>query len=60
MYEKRLKAYKAVGYRVVPPHRAVDGQAELRFAEIEQIAVQTAIAFEKARGCRWKINSDAT
>jgi len=31
----------------------LDGaQADLRFAEIERIAVQAAIAFEEARGCR--------
>jgi superfamily II DNA or RNA helicase len=52
MYQKRLNAYKAVGYRVVEPHGEGDAQGDLRFAEIEQIAVQAAIAFEQARGCR--------
>lgn len=52
MYEKRLKAYKAVGYRVAPPRGAEDVQADLRFAKIEHIAVQAAIAFEQARGFR--------
>ena len=51
MYEKRVKAYKAVGYTIT---RAGDdqAQAELRFAAIEQIAVREAIAFEEARGCK--------
>ncbi|HEU4388524.1 MAG TPA: DUF3883 domain-containing protein [Blastocatellia bacterium] len=52
MFQKRLNAYKAVGYRVVEPHGESDSQGDLRFAEIEQIAVQAAIAFEQARGCR--------
>jgi superfamily II DNA or RNA helicase len=52
MYEKRLKAYKAVGYTVSRPSIAEDVQADLRFAEIEHIAVRVAIAFEEARGCR--------
>jgi superfamily II DNA or RNA helicase len=51
MYEKRLKAYKAVGYRVVQESGLDESQADLKFAEIERIAVQTAIAFEEARGC---------
>ncbi len=50
MYEKRLKAYKAVGYSVRPGEDPA--QADLRFAEIERIAVQAAIAFEEARGCK--------
>ncbi len=52
MYEKRLKAYKAVGYTVVQESGMDESQVDLKFAEIEGIAVQTAIAFEKARGCR--------
>jgi superfamily II DNA or RNA helicase len=52
MYEKRLKAYKAVGYTVARPKGPEDAQADLRFAEIEHIAVHAAIAFEEARGCR--------
>ncbi len=50
MHEKRLKAYQAVGYKVV--QSLDEAQADLRFAEIERIAVQTAIAFEEARGCK--------
>ena len=52
MYEKRLKAYKAIGYTVARPSGEQDAQADLRFAEIEHIAVRAAIAFEEARGCR--------
>jgi superfamily II DNA or RNA helicase len=52
MYEKRLKAYKAVGYTVARPSGEQDAQADLRFAEIEHIAVRAAIVFEEARGCR--------
>jgi superfamily II DNA or RNA helicase len=50
MYEKRVKAYNAVGYTVVRP--SSEAQADLRFATIERIAVQAAIAFEEARGSR--------
>jgi len=52
MYEKRLKAYKAVGYSVVRPSNGPEAQADLRFATIERIAVQAAVAFEEARGCK--------
>ncbi|MGH9824018.1 MAG: TOTE conflict system archaeo-eukaryotic primase domain-containing protein, partial [Blastocatellia bacterium] len=52
MYQKRLKAYKAVGYTVVESSDQQDEQADLRFAEIEQLAVRAAIAFEEERGCR--------
>ncbi len=52
MYERRLKAYKAVGYTVSRPPDEIDEQADLKFAAIEQIAVQAAIAFEEARGCK--------
>ena len=52
MYEKRLKAYKAIGYTVATPAGEQDAQADLRFAEIEHIAVRAAIVFEEARGCR--------
>ena len=55
MYEKRLKAYKAIGYTVARPSAAEDAQADLRFAEIEHIAVRAAIDFEEARG--WRIES---
>ncbi|MGH9958415.1 MAG: protein NO VEIN domain-containing protein [Pyrinomonadaceae bacterium] len=48
MYERRVKAYEAVGYTVTRQ----EAQADLRFATIERIAVQTAIAFEEARGCK--------
>ena len=51
MYEKRLKAYKAVGYTVVQESGLDESQVDLKFAEIERIAVQTAIAFEESRGC---------
>ncbi len=50
MYEKRLKAYKAVGYTVTRPSGEQEAQADLRFVAIERIAVQAAIAFEEARG----------
>jgi superfamily II DNA or RNA helicase len=52
MYEKRLRAYKAVGYTVTRPTGEQEAQADLRFAAIERIAVQAAIAFEEARGCK--------
>jgi len=52
MYEKRLKAYKAVGYTVARSPGELDEQADLKFAAIEKIAVQAAIAFEEARGCK--------
>ncbi len=52
MYEKRLKAYEAVGYNVARPSGEPDAQADLRFATIERIAVQAVIAFEEARGCK--------
>ncbi len=55
MYDKRLKAYKAVGYTVAQPSAEPDAQGDLRFATIERIAVQAAIAFEEARG--WKVES---
>src|SRR5258708_7481384 len=52
MYEKRLKAYKAVGYTVTRPSGEQEAQVDLRFAAIERIAVQAAIAFEEARGSK--------
>ena len=52
MYDKRLKAYKAVGYTVVQQSAEQDAQCDLRFATIERIAVQAAIAFEEGRGCK--------
>ncbi len=52
MYEKRLRAYKAVGYTVARPCGQQEAQADLRFAAIERVAVHAAIAFEEARGCR--------
>jgi len=52
MYEKRLKAYKAVGYTVTRPADEQEAQADLRFAAIERVAVHAAIAFEEARGCK--------
>ncbi len=52
MYEKRLKAYKVVGYTVVQASGMDESQIDLKFAEIERIAVRMAIAFEEARGCR--------
>ena len=51
MYEKRIKAYEAVGYTVAWPSAQPEAQADLRFATIERIAVEAAIAFEEARGC---------
>ena len=51
MYEKRLKAYKAVGYTVAGSGEP-EAQADLKFAAIERIAVEAAIAFEEARGCK--------
>lgn len=52
MYEKRLKTYKAASYSVAPPSGEQDTQADLRFATIERIAIQAAIAYEEARGCK--------
>ncbi len=52
MYEKRLKAYKAVGYAVVQPSTEQEAQSDLKFATIERIAVQAAITFEEGRGCK--------
>ena len=52
MYEKRLRAYQAAGYAAVRPYGESDAQGDFRFAEIEHIAVRTAIAFEEARGCK--------
>ena len=52
MYEKRLKAYEAVGYTVARSPNGPEAQADLRFATIERIAVQAAVAFEEARGCK--------
>jgi superfamily II DNA or RNA helicase len=52
MYEKRVKAYETVGYSVAPPSGEPEAQADLRFATIERIAVQAAVAFEEARGCK--------
>src|SRR5262249_11209965 len=60
MYEKRLKAYAAVGYTVARSSGDQDPQADLRFAEIEQIAVRTATAFEEARGCKVETVESAT
>lgn len=51
MYAKRLEAYKAVGYTVAWSGEP-EAQADLKFAAIERIAVQAAIAFEEARGCK--------
>jgi superfamily II DNA or RNA helicase len=55
MYEKRLKAYTVVGYTVTRPSDDQETQADLRFAEIEHIAVHAATAFEEGRG--WKVES---
>jgi len=52
MHERRLKAYKAVGYTIVRSADEQEAQADLKFAAIERIAVQAAIAFEEARGCK--------
>ena len=52
MYERRLRAYKAVGYTVTRPSGEQESQADLRFGVIERIAVQAAIAFEEARGSK--------
>ncbi len=51
MYERRVKAYEAVGYSVARPSGEPEAQADLRFATIERIAVQAVIAFEEALGC---------
>lgn len=60
MYEKRLKAYKAVGYCLASQSAETDRQADLRFATIERVAVEAAIAFEEARGCKVEsVESDA-
>src|SRR5215211_2665162 len=60
MYEKRVKAYEAVGYSVARRSGKPEAQADLRFATIERIAVQAAIAFEEARGCKVEIVEDDT
>ena len=52
MYEKRVRAYGAVGYTVARPSGEAEAQVDLRFATIERIAVQAAIAFEAARGSK--------
>jgi superfamily II DNA or RNA helicase len=52
MYEKRVKAYESVGYRVAGHSAEPEAQADLSFATIERIAVQAVIAFEEARGCK--------
>lgn len=46
-----------MGYTVTRHSGEQDPQADLRFAEIEHIAVQAAIAFEEARGS--KVESDS-
>lgn len=51
MYEKRLKAYKAVGYTVARPPGEQATQSDLSFVTIERTAVEAVIAFEQARGC---------
>jgi len=51
MYDRRVKAYEAVGYTMTRPSGDQEAQADLRFATIERIAVQAAIAFEEARSC---------
>jgi superfamily II DNA or RNA helicase len=55
MYEKRLKAYKAVGYCLARHPAESDTQAHLKFATVERVAVEAAIAFEEARG--WRVES---
>jgi superfamily II DNA or RNA helicase len=52
MYEKRVKAYEAVGYSMARSSVEPESQADFRFATIERIAVQAAVAFEEARGCQ--------
>ncbi|MFY9611079.1 MAG: hypothetical protein WAU45_21015 [Blastocatellia bacterium] len=52
LYERRLKAHKPAGYTINRTSGEQDAQADLRFAEIEHIAVRAAIVFEEARGCR--------
>jgi superfamily II DNA or RNA helicase len=52
MYEKRVKAYKAVGYTVVRSSDDQEAQADLKFATVERTAIQAVIAFEEARGFR--------
>lgn len=52
MYKRRIKGYEAVGYTVARPSGESEAQADLRFATIERIAVQTVVAFEEARGCK--------
>jgi len=52
MYEKRVKGYEAVGYTVARPRGEPETQADLKFATIERIAVQAAVACEEARGCK--------
>jgi hypothetical protein len=40
-----------VGFTMTRPSSELEAQADLRFATIERIAVQAAIAFEEARYC---------
>jgi superfamily II DNA or RNA helicase len=49
MYERRLKAYRSIGYAVEEPPEAEELR---RWAEVERTAVETAMAHEKARGFR--------
>ncbi|MBI4468108.1 MAG: DUF3883 domain-containing protein [Acidobacteria bacterium] len=55
MYEKRVRAYKAMGYTVVTPAGLEGAQADLRFAAIERAAIQAVTAFEESRG--WSVES---
>ena len=54
MYDRRVRSYKAIGYAVKeskPPRRA----DELKFAEIERVAIQAVTDYESSRG--WQVES---
>lgn len=54
MYDRRVRSYKAIGYLVEdcePPRRA----SELKFAEIERVAIQAVRDYESSRG--WRVES---
>ncbi len=55
MYEKRLKAYKSMGYTIVPQANPDGTEGDMRFSAIERTAVEAVTAFERSRG--WTVES---
>jgi superfamily II DNA or RNA helicase len=49
MYDRRLRSYKAIGY-VVEECEAPRRASELKFAEIERVAIQAVEDYENSRG----------